>query len=148
MNLHTLKLAVTVLFGAILLAAESAVPAQGETVVIVSKQSAIAQLSEVEVKAIFLGKMTKLPSGTDIHVLLQDATTAVHAEFLDRLLAKTDAQFKSLWARRVFTGAVTPPLQLTDDRAVLDHIARVPGSIGYVSHDAVTDSVRVVYTIK
>lgn len=148
MLLRARKRSFVLLCACVLLFSAGAVPAVGETVLVVEKRSAITQLSETEAKAIFLGKMTRLPGGSEIQVLLQDSATPAHAELLEKLIVKTDAQFKSLWARRVFTGEVAPPLQLTDDRAVLDHVVRLPGSIGYVSKDAVNDSVRVVYTVK
>ena len=146
--MRVLKRGITLLCGCTLLLGAGAIPAWGDTVVVVSKRSTITRLSETEAKAIFLGKMTRLPGGSEIQVLLQDSGTAAHAEFLEKLVARTDAQFKSLWARRVFTGAVSPPLQLPDNRAVVDHVARLPGSIGYISTDTVNDSVRVVYTVK
>ena len=134
----------TVMCGGILLLGTAAAPAGGETVVIVSKSSTITALSANDARAI----ITKVPGGSNIQVLLQENDSAVHSEFLERLVARTNDQLLSLWARRVFTGLVSPPLQVSGDRAMLDNVARLTGSIGYISRDAVNDSVRIVYTVK
>ncbi|KAF0192150.1 MAG: hypothetical protein FD165_1218 [Gammaproteobacteria bacterium] len=148
MILRDIKQWLTVMCGGILLLGTAAAPAGGETVVIVSKSSTITTLSANDARAIFLGKITKVPGGSNIQVLLQENDSAVHTEFLEKLVTRTNDQLRSLWARRVFTGLVSPPLQVSGDQAMLDNVARLTGSIGYISRDAVNDSVRIVYTVK
>ena len=64
-----------------------------------------------------------------------------------RHLEKTDAQVAHIWSRLVFSGNAKSLPRVPDDKAMLEHVAKNPTSIGYVDSKSVSSSVKVL-TIK
>lgn len=142
-----MKLATAVVF-ACTLAVCTATIATGETVIVANPSGDIGEFSEHEVRAIFLGKITRLPNGTPITLFIQEKGSA-HADLLHKIINKTDAEFTNHWARRVFAGRSGPPLTVGSDAEVISRVRRQPGGFGYVQKDAALGSaLNIVYTIK
>ena len=94
---------------------------------------------------IFLGKMTKLPDGTQIKVIEHKDGDAVKEEFYDKVVGKSPSQLKAYWAKLVFTGEGVPPKEYAGDKSVLERVSATPGAIGYVSDGSVNKSVKVLF---
>src|SRR3990172_4676954 len=101
----------------VVLAVLRSAPAHTETVIVAHPSSNVTGFSEDEIRAIFLGKMTRLSDGRPITIFIQGDGPA-HDDVLGKLLNKSDAQFMSYWARRVFSGRSAPPLTLGSDAEV------------------------------
>lgn len=138
-NLRFLLLASALLF-----AASGTARAQ-DLVVIAHPDSGLAQLSSAEARHLFLGRYKRLPAGMAAHPI---DTTPLKENFYARLVGKPLAEIDAYWARLVFSGNTRPPEQLPDSAAVVRRVAQTPGAVGYVTHDAVTDRVRIVLTLE
>ena len=106
---------------------------------------AMTSITAAQAADIFLGKMTKLPDGTQITVIEHKDGDAVKDEFYDKVVGKSPSQLKAYWAKLVFTGEGVPPKEYSGDKAVLERVARTPGAIGYVSDGSVNKSVKVLF---
>lgn len=93
---------------------------------------------------IFLGKMKSFDNGTSVSPVSQAEGSAASQEFNEKVLKKSASQLKAYWSKLVFTGKGTPPKALSNDAAVIAHVASTPGGIGFVSAGAVDGSVKVV----
>lgn len=127
----------------ILLAAISlgaAVTVQAEVAVIVNAGSSAAP-SQSEVSNIFLGKNKSL-KGVD-----QNGWNPTKAKFYDAVTGKNEAQLKSYWSGLVFTGKGQPLPSVTGDAEVVAKVIAEPDTIGYVSNAAMTDQVKVLFTL-
>jgi len=93
---------------------------------------------------IFLGKMKRLPDGSPVTVIEHKDGDSVKEEFYDKIVGKTPSQLKAYWAKLVFTGEGVPPKEYGGDKAVLEHVSKTPGAIGYVSDGSVDKSVKVL----
>ncbi|KAF0192151.1 MAG: hypothetical protein FD165_1219 [Gammaproteobacteria bacterium] len=141
-----MRLATAVVF-VLMLTVHTPTRAAGETVIVANPSSNISEFSEHEIRAIFLGKITRLPNGKPITVFIQE-DGAAHADILHKILNKTDAEFMNHWARRVYAGRSPPPLTLGSDAEVIDHVRQQDGGIGYVGKDAaLRSSLKIIYTI-
>nr|WP_314527319.1 phosphate ABC transporter substrate-binding protein [uncultured Pseudomonas sp.] len=114
--------------------------AQAEVAVIVNAGSS-ATLTQADVANIFLGKDKSL-KGVD-----QVAWTPTKEKFYAGVANKSESQLKSYWSGLVFTGKGQPLPAVTDDAAVVAKIGAEPDAIGYVDTAAVTDKVRVLFTL-
>lgn len=114
--------------------------AQAEVAVIVSA-TVDRQLSQAEVANVFLGK-DKSMTALD----LQDWGPVKDA-FYSQVMKKTEAQMTSYWSGLIFTGKAQPPQSVADDAAAVARIAENANMIGYVASDAVTDKVKVLFTL-
>lgn len=125
----------------ILLAAASigaAALAQAEVAVIVNAGASAAP-SQADVANIFLGKNKSL-KGVD-----QKDWNPTKEKFYAAVTSKNEAQLKSYWSGLVFTGKGQPLPSVAGDAEVVAKVAA--DAIGYVDKAAVTDQVKVLFTL-
>ncbi len=114
-----------------------------ELVVVVNKANT-DDLNPELIKRIFLGKVKGFPnSGRALPIDLPEEN-AGQAEYLSKVVKKTQSQYSAYWAKVMFTGKGVPPKVVATDIDVLKLVANNPNLIGYVSAGSVTDAVRVV----
>lgn len=126
-----------------LLAISLSVPAslRAELVVIAHPESRVSELTRSELINIFMGRYRKLPSG--IAALPVDLGP-LRAKFYRELVNKDMAEINSYWARLMFSGQASPPLQIDTQKDLLDYVRRNPGAIGFVDSADVPDDLVVV----
>lgn len=105
-------------------------------------------LTADQVSQVFMGRWKTLPGGMALVAIDQQEGSPVRAEFLDRVLGKSEQQMRSYWTRMVFTGKGQPPRSVERDADVLRAVISTPGSIGYVDSKAVTPQVKVLYRLE
>ena len=111
----------------------------GSVVLIVNASSLISSIELEEVQKIFLGKQKKWDSGSRIYpVLLRQGT--VHKSFLEDLIKMPSRKFNTYWKRMIFTGKATALKTFTAESQIIEFVALHPGSIGYVSTEAIDAS--------
>ena len=130
-----------VLFFALLLSSQTLF---GEGVVISNKSTGIDSISAAEVKSLFLKKKDTFANGAHVVVADQSDDSANRKEFTKKVIGKKSKKLKVYWSKRVFAGKGTPPKVIGDNKAMLEWVAKTPNSLGYVSADAVNDSVKVL----
>ena len=114
--------------------------AQAEVAVIINPGSS-ATPSQADVANIFLGKDKSL-KGVD-----QAAWNPTKEKFYAGVANKNESQLKSYWSGLVFTGKGQPLPSVADDAAVVAKVGAEPDAIGYVDASAVTDKVKVLFTL-
>lgn len=114
--------------------------AQAEVAVIVNPGAAKAP-SQSEVANIFLGKDKSL-KGVD-----QAGWNSAKEAFYAGVTSKNESQLKSYWSSLIFTGKGQPLPSVADDAAVVARVAAEADAIGYIDSAAVTDSVKVLFTL-
>jgi len=122
--------------------------AVADIAVIVNSASGISSLSASKAKKIFLGKTKKLPNGKTAQPVEQAEDSTVRAAFNDKVLGKSDSQYKAYWSKIIFSGKGSPPQSATDDAAVKAFVASHVNAIGYIDSGAADTSVTVVLTVK
>lgn len=70
--------------------------------------------------------------------------TSVRLTFLERALSMNARQYETLWVKKAFRDALTPPASIASDADVLAFIARTPGAVGYVSSLPASAGVTIV----
>ncbi|POA48324.1 phosphate ABC transporter substrate-binding protein [Pseudomonas sp. MPR-ANC1] len=133
-----MKLFTRTLSACVLLSAVSAV--QAEVAVIVNA-AATATPSQSDVANIFLGKDKSL-KGVD-----QKDWNPIKDKFYGAVTSKNESQLKSYWSGLVFTGKGQPLASVADDAAVVAKVGAEADAIGYVDKAAVSDQVKVLFTL-
>jgi ABC-type phosphate transport system substrate-binding protein len=118
--------------------------AQAEVVAVVAAASPIRALSHEQIADIFLGRSTRLPSGTVAVPLDLPEGSPERDEFYLRVAGKSPAQLKAFWSKLIFTGRGRPPKSVADSGEVLKYVRQNPAVIGYVDRAAVDSTVRVL----
>lgn len=105
-----------------------------------------SELTESQVKNIFMGKLGQFSDGTEAVPVLFEVGEGARSEFDDTVLKRQTSQVDARWSKLIFTGRRNPPLQVKDSGAVLKEVSTNPKAIGYLDSKDVTDSVRVIAT--
>jgi len=116
-----------------------------EKAIIVSKSNGNSSITPADVQKIYLAKINTFPDGKEVVPVSQDEKSDIYTAFLSAVIQKTPEQYKSYWAKMIFTGKGQPPKQVSGgDAAVVKLVAENPAIIGYVDAAAVNDSVKVL----
>jgi ABC-type phosphate transport system substrate-binding protein len=114
--------------------------------VVVNKANPVDQLSDDEVKNIFLGKKTTWSGGKTIMPVTQEGTS-LHEKFTSSVLDKTVHQFTIFWKKALFTGTGIAPKAFRSDAQVKEFVNSNLAAIGYIDEDSLDGSVKKV-TVK
>jgi hypothetical protein len=118
--------------------------ASAEPVVVVSAASAIGPLSQDQVINIFLGRYRKLPNGDLAVPIDQPETGSLRSEFYRGLVNKDLNEINAYWARLIFSGRTSPPIQAVDAAEVIQLLKANPGGMTYVERNQVDKRLRIV----
>lgn len=126
----------------------SPLTALADIVVIANRDLPVTSMSKEEIYRIYLGKTKYLSNGAKVIPVDQRSGSAVRERFYSEIANKTESEMKSYWSRVIFTGQGYPPIQESDDSAVLDTVAKNSNCLGYIDRSALNDSVKVVYSLQ
>jgi ABC-type phosphate transport system substrate-binding protein len=117
-------------------------------VVIVNPASGVDKLSRDDAINIFMGRYRKLPSGIVAFPIDIASQNPQRKQFYALLVNKDLADVDAYWARLVFSGQTSPPLQVPDDKTAVQLVAGNRSAIGYVDSSQVNSSVKVVLELE
>lgn len=120
-----------------------AMPAIADISVIVNPANAQA-IDKVTLRKIFLGKQSRFPDGTPVASLVQPEESRTAQQFNLLLLNKNKIQYKSYWARLIFTGQGHPPETAYNDREVIEFVKDHPEAVSYIDSSALNKDVKEV----
>lgn len=138
-HLRTLALALLTLLPMLTAAAES-------IVVVVNQAAGIETLSRNDVINIFMGRFRQLPSGATAQPI-DMPVSPVRAQFYRVLVNKEPAEINAYWARLVFAGRTSPPIQADTADDVLKALRANPGGIAYLERSRVTSREKIVFEL-
>lgn len=122
-------------------------PAHAEVAIITHPDNPESRLSVDEARDIYLGKSVNFPKGGKAVAVDQKDGTGAKEEFLSKVVKKDSGQYKSHWAKLIFSGKAVPPSVLSNDAEVKSWVARNPEGLGYIDKRAVDGSVKVLLTV-
>ena len=119
--------------------------AQADLVVIANPQSGIEKLSKDEVINLYMGRNRKLATGVNAMPLDLAAVNSEKAKFYVMLVNKNLPEINSYWARLMFSGQGSPPLQVETTDEVLDIVGSNKAAIGYIDRKKLDKRVKLIY---
>lgn len=112
-------------------------------VLITHKSNPVTSLSAQDAKNYYLGKQTTWSNGTKVTVYTQ-SSSPIHTTFLKQIVRKSPQQYTTYWKKSLFTGTGLPPKDFAGDDEMKKAVAAQPGSLGYISANALDGSVKKV----
>jgi len=105
--------------------------------VIVHPEVLGVRIARQKLSDLFLRKALQWGDGVAIEPVDQSTTSPVRASFSKQVHGQSVAAVQAYWFRQISTGRSRPPSVKASDGEVMRFVAGTPGSIGYVSADAV-----------
>jgi len=116
-----------------------------DVAVIVAKDSNFT-VSKDEIPRLFLGKLKEFGDGTVATPVYAQDENPTHNEFNDKVLKKSAGKLKAYWSKLLFSGKGSPPEAFATDVEIIAEVIASKGTIGYISTESVSDSVKVLAT--
>lgn len=101
------------------------------------------ELSEAQIKAIFLKKITVIDDISVVPVNL-GAMDSIRLKFENKILDMSFERLKSYWTKEHYLGK-RPPLSMQSAQSVKAFVKNVEGAIGYVNAEIIDNDVKVLY---
>lgn len=105
--------------------------AAGSVSVGVNESESVMELTEDQVRDLFMGKKIVLPGNSQRVVLFDCPDKAVREAFYQRVAKRTDVQMRAYWTRMQFTGEGIPPQKPADSNELRQRMASTQGAVGY-----------------
>ncbi len=121
----------------------SAQTVRADLIVIANEDVAVSGLDRETLQAIFLGKKSQWEDGHRIApVNLQRGPT--HLRFLQVIVRRTPAQYRSFWKRVIFTGTGMPPKCFAAEKEIVEFVRSSRGAVGYIDASTPHEDVKVL----
>jgi ABC-type phosphate transport system substrate-binding protein len=124
-------------------AAGEAVP--GDVAVIVSKESALSEVSFHELVKIFKAEKQYFEGGRRIYLVMRESGAMEKALVLKTVYRMDEDELKRFWLGKLYRGEIPAfPKTLGSNEAVKRFVSQVPNAVGFVDAAFVDDSVKVL----
>jgi ABC-type phosphate transport system substrate-binding protein len=121
----------------------AAAGARADDYVVIVNKANDDPVSKEFVEKAYRGEAKNWPSGGTIDMAVLPESNALRAAFDRKVLDKTPAQSKGMWAQMTFAGKIVPPKTLEGESDVVKFVSEDKHAIGYVSSGAVGAGVKV-----
>jgi ABC-type phosphate transport system substrate-binding protein len=103
-----------------------------DVVVVANPSVKASEVSQEELKLVFLGTKTSLADGSAVEPVLAQSGPA-HDSFLKTYVGKSDPALRNHFKSLVFTGKGSMPKSFASDADIVAHVAKTKGAIGYLA---------------
>jgi ABC-type phosphate transport system substrate-binding protein len=120
---------------------------QSNIKVIVNENNDVTSISSEQLSRLFLKKTTKWDNGIKVSPVDLAANSDVRETFTNSIHGKSISAINAYWQKKIFTGKGVPPVELQNEKEIIDFVRSNPGAVGYVSAGTSTSGVKTV-TVK
>jgi ABC-type phosphate transport system substrate-binding protein len=114
-----------------------------DLVVVVSRDNP-QQLTLADIRKIYLGQSSTFADGAKALPVMYAEGTAERAAFVKHVLKISESQYIGIWAKLLFTGNGTPPVELPDNMGVETYILQHSQAIGYLPRELADQRFRII----
>ncbi len=121
-----------------------------ELLVIVNKQNPMNIISKEQVIDLFMGRTPYFPSGDPVVKLDAPSASEVRKDFYQTLVQMSLPEINAYWARLMFSGRATPPMQVPQEQDIVKLVADNTNAIGYIPRPLsgeLNDDVKTIFVI-
>ena len=117
--------------------------AEERLIIIANSNVPVEQLSEAEIKRIFLLKKTTWKNGSQIIPVNREAASSARVRFSGDVLGVSIRSLSNYWNQMQFKGHM-PPVVQESNAAMIAFVQNVPGAIGYIHAEVMPDGVKIL----
>ena len=139
---NRMRMKMFVLLGLLFVLSVSTYVSAQTVVVIVNAGNRITDLSNADLKTMF--KAEKADWVTARRFFLTGLEGPVAEKFAKMALGLSAKKMNKMWLTKVFQGVIESPQVLANGAAVKQHVANMPGGIGFIDATEVDASVKIL----
>ncbi len=121
-----------------------------ELVVIVNRNNPLDTISKEQLIDLFMGRTPYFPRGGAVVKIDAPSTSTVRKVFYRSLVDMSLSEVNAYWARLMFSGRATPPMQVPQDQDIVELVTANSNAIGYVNkrtYGDLNNDVKVVFVV-
>lgn len=121
-------------------------PVSAEHYILSNQSFVVEEMTEYEVKAIFLGRMKQWKNGEVLSPCYLLPEKGLIDSFFNEIVKKNYTRFLRYWNKRVFSGAGTAPVEVKNSDDLLDYLVNTDGAICavYSYSETLPNTVRII----
>ncbi len=100
--------------------------------IVVNASLPFNDVTQTQLRSIFSMRVRSWSNEKPIKVFVLSSDSKLHRDFCLRILEVFPYQLQRIWDVMLFSGTGSTPIEVKDERMMLEQIANNPGSIGYV----------------
>ena len=121
----------------------SASPAWADDLVLVGNHNlSVDTISTRDVRNVFLATKKNINGAIVKPVTIADHNLTEY--FLKKYIRQTPSQFSAYYIRKIFSGGGKKPKEVSSEAEMIRYVSHNNGAIGFVSSDAVTETVKII----
>jgi len=101
-------------------------------------------LTLLEIRAIFLKKITLISDDTELVPINLEAMDPLRLKFEKEVLGMSFSRLKSYWIQEHYLGH-RPPISMKSQESIKVFITKVDGSIGYLNIENIDANMKILY---
>lgn len=125
----------------------TSLPAMADVVVIINAKNTLDNLSKLQIRNIYMGRMQYLPTGGKITSINTQVGVPSRTTFFGQLLKKKDYHYHAYWSRKLFSEGKYPPKTVASDQQALDLVASSINTIAYIDESMVDERIKVILVL-
>ncbi|KIN12604.1 hypothetical protein SU60_01940 [Vibrio mytili] len=118
-----------------------------DLLVIVNKDNPIDQLTKHQVVDLFMGRTPYFPTGGAVMKLDAPSSSDVRREFYQSLVSMSLSEVNAYWARLMFSGRATPPMQVPQEQDIVQLVSGNANAIAYIPKTSIGELSGDIKTI-
>ncbi len=118
--------------------------ASAEELVLITHRDSDLSVSADHLKRLYFGKISSLPNGRKVTVLVYARDDEQFQEFTRKYLRRTSQQLRSFWAKQLFTGRGNMPTHVESIEEMISLVSSSDEYVGYIPISFLPESVRVL----
>lgn len=119
-----------------------------DILVVVSKDSSVDQISKRALVDLYMGRTHSLPDGSPVMKVDAPIDSRVRAAFYEALIGMSVSEVNAYWARLMFTGRATPPMNVMTLEDLATLLAKNPNALGYLTEENDSDELKTIFVIE
>lgn len=121
---------------------------RGQDILVVANQkNPLQSLTKQQLTDLYMGRAHYFPSGGAVLKMDAAGDSELRALFYRALVGMSLPEINAYWARLMFSGRATPPMQMTSSKDIARLVSENPNALGYILKGDENAKIKTVFVI-
>ncbi len=115
--------------------------------VVVNKKNPLQSLTKQQLTDLYMGRTHYFPVGGAVLKMDAAGSSDLRARFYQSLVGMSLPEINAYWARLMFSGRATPPMQMNSSQDIAKLVSENPNALGYILEGDENAKIKTVFVI-
>ncbi len=118
-----------------------------DILVVANKRNPIRLLTKQQLTDLYMGRTHYFPSGGTVLKIDAPGDSELRTKFYYSLVGMSLPEVNAYWARLMFSGRATPPMQVSDSKEIAKLVSENPSALGSILKGDENENIKTVFVI-